>query len=101
QPGTHLVGPTLKLAWLSFGPAGSLLGLDLGVIVELPAGRVAVLGVGRIAIPGLDVLLNLRLDVLGLVDPVEQLVSVDASLVDSSVLGIFEVYGDGAMRLSW
>ncbi len=99
--GTHLVGPSLKLSWLSFGPPGSLIGLDLGVIVEIPTGKVAILGVGRIAIPGLPLLLNLRLDVLGLIDPVEQLVSIDASLVDSHVLGIFDVYGDAAARFSW
>ena len=99
--GTHLVGPSLKVSWLSFGPEGSLIGLDLAVIVELPTGKVAILGVARASIPGLPLLLNLRLDVLGIVDPVEQLASVDASLVDSHVLGIFEVYGDAAMRLSW
>ena len=60
-----------------------------------------ILGVARASIPGLPFLLNLRLDVLGIVDPVEQLVSIDASLVDSHVLGIFEVYGDAAMRISW
>jgi hypothetical protein len=99
--GTHLIGPSLKLAWLSFGSAGSLIGLDLAVIVEIPTGKVAVLGVARASIPGLPFVLNLRLDVLGLLDPVEQMVSIDASLVDSHVLGIFEVYGDAAFRFSW
>lgn len=99
--GTHLIGPSLKLSWLSFGPAGSLIGLDLGVVIELPTGKVAILGVGRASIPGLPLILNLRLDVLGLLDPVEQMASIDASLVDSHVLGIFEVYGDAAMRFSW
>ena len=99
--GTHLVGPSLKLSWLSFGPEGSLIGLDLAVIVEIPTGKVVILGVARASIPGLPFVLNLRLDVLGIVDPVEQLVSIDASLVDSHVLGIFEVYGDAAMRFSW
>ena len=99
--GTHLVGPSLKLSWLSFGPEGSLIGLDLAVIVEIPTGKVVILGVARASIPGLPFVLNLRLDVLGIIDPVEQLVSIDASLVDSHVLGIFEVYGDAAMRLSW
>ena len=99
--GTHLVGPSLKVSWLSFGPEGSLIGLDLAVIVELPTGKVVILGVARASIPGLPFILNLRLDVLGIIDPVEQLASVDASLVDSHVLGVFEVYGDAAMRLSW
>ncbi len=99
--GTHLVGPSLKLSWLSFGPAGSLIGLDLAVIVEIPTGKVAILGVARASIPGLPFILNLRLDLLGLIDPVEQMVSIDARLVDSHVLGIFEIYGDAAMRFSW
>lgn len=100
-PGSHLVGPTLKLAFLSAGPAGSLVALDLAVVVEAPAGRVAVLGVARMELPSLPQLFSFRLDLLGLVDPVEQLVSIDASLVDSHVLGIFQVYGDAALRLSW
>jgi hypothetical protein len=99
--GTHLIGPSLKLSWLSFGPQGSLIGLDLGVIIEIPTGKVAILGVARVSIPGLPAVLNLRLDILGLIDPVEQMVSIDASLVDSHVLGIFEVYGDAAARFSW
>ena len=55
----------------------------------------------RASIPGLPFVLNLRLDVLGLLDPVKQLAPNDASLVDSHVLGIFEVYGDAAIRFSW
>lgn len=101
SPGSHLVGPTLTLAFLSAGPAGSLVSLDLAVVVEVPAGRVAVLGVGRMELPSLPQLFSFRLDLLGLVDPVERLVSIDASLVDSHVLGIFQVYGDAALRLSW
>ena len=99
--GTHLIGPSLKLSWLSFGTEGSLMGLDLGVVVEIPTGRVAILGVARMSIPKLPLVLDFRLDVLGLIDPVQQIASVDASLVDSHVLGVFEVYGDAAMRFSW
>src|SRR5262249_25683867 len=71
------------------------------VIVEIPSGRVAILGVAKASIPSVPFIINLRLDLLGLIDPVEQLVSIDASLIDSHVLGIFEVYGDAAMRFSW
>lgn len=99
--GTHLIGPSLKLSWLSLGPEGSLIGLDLGVVIEIPTGKVAILGVARVSIPRLPLVLDLRLDMLGLIDPVEQIASVDASLVDSHALGIFEVYGDAAMRFSW
>jgi hypothetical protein len=99
--GTHLVGPSLRVSWLSLGPEGSLVGLDLGVIVEIPTGKVVILGVAHASIPALPFLINLRLDVLGIIDPVEQIVTIDASLVDSHVLGIFNVYGDAAMRFSW
>ncbi|WP_412544410.1 DUF6603 domain-containing protein [Longispora sp. K20-0274] len=99
--GTHLVGPSLGLAWLSSGEQGHLLGLDVAVVVQIPTGKVIVVGVARASVPGLPQVLNLRMDLLGIVDPVERTVSVDASLVDSHVLGIFEVYGDAAMRLSW
>ncbi|KAI3591730.1 hypothetical protein D9X30_3255 [Cupriavidus sp. U2] len=98
--GRHLMAPTLRLAWLSAG-ADSFLSLDLGVVVEIPTGKVALLGVARAGIPGAPGLVQLRLDVLGLIDPAQSMVSVDASLVDSHVLGIFSVFGDAAMRLNW
>jgi hypothetical protein len=101
RAGSHLVGPSLRLSWLSFGTAGSLISLDVAVIVEIPAGRVVILGVARASIPGLPIILNLRLDLLGIIYPSQQLASVDASLVDSHVLGVFQVYGDAAMRFSW
>jgi hypothetical protein len=99
--GTHLVGPSLRLSWLSLGPEGSLLSLDVGAVVEVPTGKVIILGVAKAAIPSLPFLLSLRLDVLGIIDPQQQLVSIDASLVDSHVLGVFEIYGDAAMRFCW
>jgi hypothetical protein len=101
RAGSHLVGPSLRLSWLSFGPSGSLLTLDLAVVVELPSTRIAVLGIARASIPPLPSLLRLRLDVLGMIDPPAQLVSIDASLVDSHVLGVFEVFGDAALRVHW
>jgi hypothetical protein len=98
--GRHLIAPTLRLAWLSVG-AGSFLSLDLGVVVEIPSGKVVMLGVARAEIPGTPGLIHLRLDLIGIVDPAQSLVSVDASLVDSHVLGIFAVYGDAALRMNW
>ncbi|MEL1264431.1 DUF6603 domain-containing protein [Pseudoxanthomonas putridarboris] len=100
RQGRHLGGPTLHLSWLSMG-VGSLMSLDIGVIIEFPSVRITVLGVAKAEIPGMPGLLHLRLDVLGIVDPDQSLVSIDASLVDSHVLGIFSVYGDAALRLNW
>jgi hypothetical protein len=99
-PGNHIVGPTLKLAWLSMG-SGRLVSLDLGVVIELPSCRVALLGVARASIPSAPGLLQLRLDLLGIVDPPQSQVSIDVSLVDSHALGIFSVFGDAAMRMNW
>lgn len=99
--GRHLVGPSVKLGWLSFGEAGSLLGASLAVVVELPTGKLALIGMAQATIPGLSHLINLRLDVLGAVDLQQRLVAIDASLVDSHAFGIFELRGDAAMCVSW
>lgn len=98
--GRHLIGPTLRIGWLTMGTS-SFASLDLGVVIELPTGKVVVLGVARIALPGAPGILNLRLDLMGLIDPTQSLAAVDASLVDSHVLGIFSVFGDAALRLNW
>lgn len=98
--GRHLIAPTLRLSWLSVG-SGSLMSLDIGVVVELPTGKVILLGVARAELPGAPGILHLRLDVLGVIDPAQSLVAIDASLVDSHVLGVFSVYGDAGARMSW
>ncbi|NEW28854.1 DUF6603 domain-containing protein [Nocardia cyriacigeorgica] len=101
RPGCFLIGPAAKLSWLSFGAEGSLLGVDLGVIIEIPAVKVVLVGVARASIPRLTHLLNLRLDVLGVIDPGQRLVAVDASLVDSHAFGVLDLFGDAAMRVCW
>lgn len=98
--GRHLIAPTLRVSWLSMG-SKSLLSLDVAVVVELPTGRVIIIGVARASIPNAEGLLQLRLDVMGMIDPTQSLVSIDAHLVDSHVLGVFTVYGSAAMRMSW
>src|SRR5690606_24836005 len=41
--GSHVVGPTLRLGWLTV-MGGSLARLDLGVVLVIPAGRVLIPG---------------------------------------------------------
>ena len=101
QSGRHLIGPALTLSWLSSGEQGSLLGANLAVVVEIPTAKVVIVGLAEVGIPRLPELLHLRLDVLGVIDPPQKLVSIDASLVDSRALGAFTVFGDAAMRTSW
>jgi len=101
QPGHDVIGPTVRLSWLSFGEAGSFVSLDLGVAVELPTAVVAIVGVGQAQIPSLPEILHLRADLLGVVDTGAQTISIDVSLVDSHALGAFALSGDGAARLNW
>lgn len=98
--GRHLIAPTLRISWLSVG-SGSLMSLDIAVIVELPTGKVVLVGVAKVELPGAPGIIHLRLDVLGVIDPAQSLVAIDASLVDSHVLGVFSVYGDAGARMSW
>ena len=96
--GQHVVGPTLTLTWLDLGPLGSLVRLDLGLLLQLPDVRIVLAGRGQVSLPPF---LALRLDAVGEIDPGGQRISVDAVLVDSRALGIFQVTGSAALRLSW
>ncbi len=101
RPGTHVVGPTLRLGWMTIQD-GSLARLEIGVILVLPAGRVLLPGRVIIEVPGPAVpLVHLRLDVLGEVDVPGQRLALDAALVDSQVMGTLTVSGTAAVRLAW
>ena len=95
--GSAVVGPTLRLSWLSVAGT-AFFSLDLGVFIELPGPRIIVLGVARAGIQGV---VGIRLDILGVIDIPGRLLAIDATLVDSGVLGIFVLTGDAAFRLSW
>jgi Family of unknown function (DUF6603) len=96
--GSSVAGPTMRLSWLEVAGTG-FCSLDLGVLVELPGPqRVVIVGVARAGIPPI---LKLRIDVVGVIDLARRLVAIDASLVDSGLLGIFSIYGDAAFRASW
>ncbi|WP_165372873.1 DUF6603 domain-containing protein [Pengzhenrongella frigida] len=95
--GTSVAGPTLRLSWLEIAGQG-FCSLDLAVLIELPGPqRIVIVGVARAGIP----VLKLRVDVVGVIDFAQRLLSVDASLVDSGLLDIFTIYGDLAFRQSW
>jgi len=98
RAGSSVAGPTMRLAWLEVAGEG-FCSLDLAVLVELPGPqRVVVVGIARAGIPPI---LQLRVDVAGVIDLQRRLLSIDASLVDSGLLGIFRIYGDAAFRQSW
>ncbi|MDM0078709.1 hypothetical protein QTH90_30175 [Variovorax sp. J2P1-59] len=91
-------GPFLRIGW----GTPSLVTGALGVILELPDPvRILILGQLKVTIPVPELpLVSLNLDVLGIIDFGEKMLSIDASLYDSRVT-VFSVYGDMALRLSW
>jgi hypothetical protein len=97
--GTFVVGPTLQLGWTT------VVRFDLGVFIELPGpSKVVLLGSARAAIDhpgGGTPYLQLRLDILGVLDPVAQTLEFDAVLIDSHLLEVFELTGGAAFRLHW
>jgi hypothetical protein len=98
RQGVFLVGPTLQISWLQ-----PIVKLNLALLIELPGPRsIALLGslqavIGTSELP----LVNLRLDFVGAVDLVKQTITFDASLINSSILGILTLTGDAAFRLCY
>lgn len=96
--GRYVFGPMLTLGW-GIPP---LVTLTLGVIIEVPDPiTIAILGLIDVALPTEDVaLLQLHIEVLGVIDFGAQTLSIDGSMYDSSLL-IYSIAGDFAFRLSW
>ena len=94
----YTFGPMVKIGW---GPS-SLLEIEAALILELPSPlRLAVLGRISAILPDKKAaIVSLRLDVAGIVDFDRGEISVDASLVDSS-LAMFALTGDMALRAGW
>jgi hypothetical protein len=97
--GVTVVGPTLQLSWVE------LVRFDVGVFIELPGPRkIVLLGSARVVLDnpaGDKPFLQIRLDIVGVIDFVQALLAFDAVLVDSQVLEILELTGGAAFRLSW
>ena len=96
--GRYLFGPMLELGW----GTPTLITLAVGVILEVPDPvRLALLGLIDAGLPSTEAaLIELHIDVLGLLDFGAKTLSIDGSLYDSRVL-IFSLAGDLALRLSW
>jgi hypothetical protein len=96
--GRYLFGPMLEIGW----GTPTLITLSVGVILEVPDPvRLALLGLIDAGLPTTEAaLIELHIDVLGLLDFGAKTLSIDGSLYDSRVL-IFSMAGDLALRLSW
>jgi hypothetical protein len=96
--GRYLFGPMLEIGW----GTPTLITLAVGVILEVPDPvRLALLGLIDAGLPTTEqALIELHIDVLGILDFGAKTLSIDGSLYDSRVL-IFSLAGDLALRLSW
>jgi hypothetical protein len=96
--GRYLFGPMLEIGW----GTPTLITLAVGLILEVPDPiRLVLLGLIDAGLPTTEAaLIELHIDVLGILDFGAKTLSIDGSLYDSHVL-IFSLAGDLALRLSW
>jgi hypothetical protein len=96
--GRYIFGPIVGIGW----GTPTIISLTLGVILEVPDPfRLAILGLIDAGLPTADAaLIELHIDILGIVDFGAKTLAIDGSLFDSRVL-IFSLAGDLALRLSW
>jgi hypothetical protein len=97
--GRFVFGPMAEIGW---GGGLNLVTAELGILLALPSPVViAILGQLNVILPDPDApVVELHLDVLGIIDFGKKLFSLDATLHDSRVV-VFTLFGDMAMRLSW
>jgi hypothetical protein len=96
--GNYVFGPLLEFGW----GEPPLISFTLGVILSLPNPIViAILGLIDAGLPTQDeALIEIHVEVLGIIDFGTKTLSIDGSMYDSNVL-IYALAGDLAMRLSW
>jgi hypothetical protein len=96
--GRYLFGPIVGIGWGD----PTLIELTLGVILEVPDPiRLVILGLIAAALPDPDdALIELHIDILGIVDFGAKTLSIDGGLYDSRIVA-FSLLGDLALRLSW
>jgi hypothetical protein len=102
----HTGGPTLQITWLGIAR------FDIGIVIEIATGtnqynttgltKIVLLGTARAQI-GDDVFnaVMIRLDLVGIIDFIKEVIEFDATLYDSRLMKVFLLVGDTAFRLSW
>jgi hypothetical protein len=97
SPGRFVIGLMARIGW----GTPTIISVDLGLIIELPAPiRIAILGRLSLQLPQGKAVVQLKMDVLGILDFDRREASIDATLYDSRVAA-FTVSGDMAVRLSF
>ena len=93
--GHFVVAPMGKIGW------ASILSLEVGIILDIPAPQLTIIGVLRCILPTEDeAVLKLQVNFAGGIDLERGLIWFDASLFDSSLL-VFTLSGDMALRIGW
>jgi hypothetical protein len=97
-PGRYVFGPLLEIGW----GTPTLVTITVGVILSLPDPiTLAILGLIDAGLPTQDeALVELHIEVLGIVDFAAQTVSIDGLLYNSHILA-FSINGAMALRYSW
>jgi hypothetical protein len=107
----HVFGLTLQLGWIPMTHAKDptkeeyLVRLGIGVILELDADenptKAVLLGSLLIALPGAEDFLTVQVDAVGVLDFRRHTLEIDATIRRGTVMGLFEITGDGGVRSSW
>ena len=94
----YVFGPMAIIGW----GTPPLITAEIGILIELPNPiRIAILGQITAELPKKEAaIVELHMDVLGILDFDKRTFSLDATLYDSRILA-FTLTGDMAMRLSW
>jgi hypothetical protein len=96
--GRFVVGPMVKIGW---GSPPVITG-DVGIFIDFPAPvRVVLLGQVEAILPEKEnAVVQIHLDILGVLDIEKKELSFQASLYDSKIL-TYDIYGDAAMLVAW
>lgn len=96
--GRFVIGPMIKLGW----GYPNIIQADIGVFIELPDfARVAVLGQLAVGLPiPEEAIIELHIDVLGVLEVPKQRLSIDATIYDSRIYQ-YTLTGESALRWSW
>jgi hypothetical protein len=99
EEGRFVVGPMVKLGW---GTPKNIIDADIGIFIELPMPvRIALLGQIAAGLPlPENAIIELHIDVLGIIEFDKQLLSIDATIYDSRIYE-YTLTGDAAVRLAW
>ncbi len=96
--GRYVFGPMAKFGWNS----PPVITGDIGIFIEIPDPvRIVILGQIAAVLPKKEkALVEIHLDMLGVIDFEKKEFAFDASLYDSRIVN-FTLSGDAAMRLNW